>query len=197
MEIGERRGIRWYEVGYVGVLLGLLGFSVFFMNTHRVAVVDMERVIKETGVLQRVQQERDTMPAYTKGTSLLNGYKLRMESLREKLQAAKTQAEKDKFHAQIKSSNELFQQQITPLQAEIQQHEAAVVGTFRRRLQPFIAQVAQKRGQDVVLFSGPHIAYIRARADLSEDVVRASKDYFAKEKSLVDPALAGAMAPRN
>lgn len=197
MEVGERRGIRWYEVGYVVVLLGLLGFSVFFMNTHRVAVVDMERVIKETGVLQRVQQERESLAPYTKGSSLLNGYKVRMKSLQEKLQAAKTQADKEKIQAQIKSTNELFQQQITPLQAEIQQHEAAVVGTFRRRIQPFIAQVAQKRGQDVVMFSGPHIAYIRARADLSDDVVRASKEYFAKEKSLVDPALAGAMTPRN
>lgn len=195
MDMNENRKVRWYEVMYVVVLVGLLAWSVFFMNPHKVAVVDMDRVFKEVGMLQKIDKERQKMDFFTKGTSLLQAYNTRVKSLKEKLDAAKTQADKDKITAQIKTANEMFQQSIQPIQAQMQQFEAGAVATFRKRAQPFINKVAQKHGMDIVTFAGPNILYVRNKSDLTEDVVSAAKEFFAKDMPLIDPALGGA-APR-
>ena len=193
--MNETRKVRWYEVMYVVVLVGLLAWSVFFMNPNKVAVVDMDRVFKDVGMLQKIERERQKTEFYNKGTAMLQAYNTRIKSLKDKMDDAKTQAEKDKLTAQIKASNEMFQQGIQPIQGQMQQFEAGAVATFRKRLQPFINKVAQKRGLDVVVYAGPNILYVRNKSDLTEDVVTAAKEFFAKDMPLIDPALGGA-APR-
>ena len=193
--MNETRKVRWYEVMYVVVLVGLLAWSVFFMNPHKVAVVDMDRVFKDVGMLQKIERERQKTEFYNKGTAMLQAYNTRIKSLKDKMDDAKTQGEKDKLTAQIKASNEMFQQGIQPIQGQMQQFEAGAVATFRKRLQPFINKVAQKRGLDVVVYAGPNILYVRNKSDLTEDVVTAAKEFFAKDMPLIDPALGGA-APR-
>lgn len=195
MDMNENRKVRWYEVMYVVVLVGLLAWSVFFMNPHKVAVVDMDRVFKDVGMLQKIDKERQKTEFYNKGTAMLQAYNTRIKSLKEKMDAAKTSAEKDKLTAQIKASNEMFQQGIQPIQGQMQQFEAGAVATFRKRLQPFINKVAQKKGMDVVVYAGPNILYVRNKSDLTEDVVTAAKEFFAKDMPLIDMALGGA-APR-
>lgn len=195
MDMNESRKVRWYEVMYVVILVGLLAWSVFFMNPHKVAVVDMDRVFKDVGMLQKIDKERQKTEFYNKGTAMLQAYNTRIKSLKEKMDDAKTQGEKDKLTAQIKASNEMFQQGIQPIQGQMQQFEAGAVATFRKRLQPFINKVAQKRGLDVVVYAGPNILYVRNKSDLTEDVVTAAKEFFAKDMPLIDPALGGA-SPR-
>ncbi len=195
MDMNENRKVHWYEVMYVVVLVGLLAWSVFFMNPHKVAVVDMDRVFKDVGMLQKIEKERQKMEFYNKGTAMVQAYNTRIKSLKEKMDAAKTQVEKDKLTAQIKASNEMFQQGIQPIQGQMQQFESGSVATFRKRLQPFINKVAQKRGIDVVVYAGPNILYVRNKSDLTEDVVTAAKEFFAKDMPLIDLALGGA-APR-
>ena len=189
METTERRQIRWYEVMYVLILLALLVMSVFFMNPHRVGVLDVDRVFKEVGMVQRVEKDRKNLEVYNRGTAMVQAYNQRMAGLKQKMDAAKTQPDKDKIQAQIKSSTELFQQTIVPIQQGLQSHEAGVIGTFRRRLQPYVAETAQKRGLDVVMYVGPNLIYVRNKVDITADVIAKSKAYFAKEMPLVDPAL--------
>jgi len=195
MEMNESRKIRWYEVMYVVVLVGLLAWSVFFMNPHKVAVVDMDRVFKDVGMLQKIEKERAKMDFFKKGTSLLQGYNARIKSLKEKLDAAKTQVEKDKISGQIKASNEMFQQSIQPIQGQMQQFEQGAVASFRKRVQPFVNKVAQKHGVDIVTYAGPNILYVRNKSDLTDDVVSAAKEFFAKDMPVIDPALGG-LTPR-
>jgi Skp family chaperone for outer membrane proteins len=195
MEMNESRKIRWYEVMYVVVLVGLLAWSVFFMNPHKVAVVDMDRVFKDVGMLQKIEKERQKMDFYTRGTALLQAYNTRVKGLKEKLDAAKTQVEKDKISGQIKTANEMFQQSIQPIQGQLQQFEQNAVASFRKRVQPFINKVAQKKGVDIVTYAGPNILYVRNKSDLTDDVVKAAKEFFAKDMPVIDPAL-GALAPR-
>ena len=194
--MNENRKIRWYEVAYVVVLVGLLAWSVFFMNPHKVAVVDMDRVFKDVGMLQKIEKERQKMDFYTKGTSLLQAYNTRMKGLKEKLDAAKTQAEKDRYSAQMKSANEMFQQTVQPIQNAMQQFEAGAVASFRKRIQPYINKVAQKHGVDVITYAGPNILYVRNKADLTDDVVAASKEFFAKDMPVIDPTVSSNLTPR-
>jgi Skp family chaperone for outer membrane proteins len=197
MDQTEKRQIRWYEVIYVLVLLGLLGLSVFFMNPHKVAVLDVDRVFKETGMIQKIEKDRQKLDAYVQGTRLQQAYNVRIGSLKQKYDAAKTQADKDKIQAQLKASAEQFQASIAPIQSAMQSYEANVVATFRRRLQPFVAKVAQKRRVDLVMYPGANLLYVRSTIDVTDDVIAASKTLFARDLPLVDPALnAGPSDPR-
>lgn len=190
METNEVRTIRWFEVVYVLVLLGLLAFGVFFMNPHRVAVVDGDRLFKEVGVAQKVEKARQDMDAFKKGTSMLQAYNARIKTLKSKLAEAKTTADKEKIEAQIKTAGEMLQQTVGPMQAQLQQFDAGAVGTFRRRIQPFVVKVAQKRRLDLVVYAGPSVLYYRNKADITDEVVAASKSYFSQNLPLIDPALA-------
>lgn len=187
--MSEGRKISWYEMMYVVVLVGLLGWSVFFMNPHKVAIVDMDRVFKDVGVLQKIDKERQKKDFYVKGNSLLQAHKFRLKTLQEKLDATKAETEKDKIGSQIRQANERIQQDIQPIQAAMQQFEAGAVTTFRQRLQPFINQIAQKRGVDVVIYKGPNVLFYGNKADLTADVTKAAKEFFAKDMPLIDPAL--------
>jgi Skp family chaperone for outer membrane proteins len=189
METSEGRKIRWFEVVYVLVLLGLLILSVFIMNPHRVAVVDGDRLFKEVGVAQKVEKARQELDVFKKGSSMLQAYNTRIKTLKAKLEEAKTSAEKEKIESQIKTASETLQQTVGPMQAQLQQFDAAAVGTFRRRIQPFVVKVAQKRRLDLVIYAGPSVLYYRNKADITDEVVDASKSYFAGKLPLIDPAL--------
>jgi len=195
METNENRKIRWYEVMYVIILVGLLGWSVFFMNPHKVGVVDMDRVFKEVGALQKIEKERQKLEVYTKATNLLQAYKARMKGLQEKHGVAFTQAEKDKISAQMKSADEQFNQSIGPLQNALQQFDTSAVASFRKRVQQFVDQVAVRQGVDVVVSAGPHILWYKNKADMTADVVKASKEFFAKDMPTIDPTL-NSLVPR-
>jgi Skp family chaperone for outer membrane proteins len=195
METSEGRHIRWFEVVYVLVLLALVGLSVFFMNPHRVAVVDGDRLFKDVGMAQKVEKARQELDAYKRGTSLVQAYNTRMKALKSKLEEAKTTAEKEKINAQIKTAGEMLQQSVGPMQAQLQQFDAAAVGTFRRRIQPFVVKVAQKRRLDLVIYAGPSILYYRNKADITDEVAAAGKSYFSQNLPLIDPALIKAANP--
>ena len=196
MEMNEGRKIRWYEVMYVIVLLGLLAWSVFFMNPHKVAVVDVDRVFKDVGVLQKIEKERQKLDPFVKATQLLQAYKTRMKSLQDKLVEAKTPVEKDKITGMMKAGDEQFSQSIAPLQNALQQYDNLAVASFRKRLGQYINQVALKRGADVVLTTGPNLPYFSNKVDVTDDVIKASKEFFAKDMPIIDPAFEAARPKR-
>ena len=189
MEIGERRQIRWYEVVYVVVLLALLVMSVFYMNPHKVVVIDVDRVVKEVGLVDRIKADREKLDVYKHGEVLVEAFNTRMATLKPKLEEAKTQAEKDKIQSQMKQASEDLQKNLAPIQSALQSHEQNAVTTFRRHLQPYIARVAQKRRADIVI-TGATVLYANVdKVDITADVVEACKGYFAKDAPLIDPAL--------
>jgi Skp family chaperone for outer membrane proteins len=196
MDTNEGRKIRWYEVMYVVVLLGLLAWSVFFMNPHKVAVVDIDRVFKDVGVLQKIEKERQKLDSFTKATELLKSYKTRMKSLQDKMAEAKTTAEKDKVTLAMKAADEQFGQSIAPLQGTLQQFDNLAVASFRKRLSPFISQVAMKRGADVVIPAGSGLLFYKNKVEVTDDVVKAAREFFAKDMPVIDPSFDAARAKR-
>lgn len=196
MESSEKRQIRWYEVIYVVVLLVLLVLSVFYMNPHKVAVLDVDKVFKDVGMIQKIEADRKKLDAFNRGQALVQAYNTRMSALKTKMEEAKTSADKDKVQSQMKMANEQLQQSLAPIQSSLQGHEGNVVATFRRRLQPFITKVAQKRRLDMVIYAGPSLLYVKSKVDITEDVVAASKEFFAKDMPLIDPAVAAASAAK-
>ncbi len=187
MEQNDGRRIRWFEGVYVLVLLVLLAGSVFFMNPHRVAVVDGDQLFKALGTAQKLEKARQDMDAFKRGTALLDAYNVRVKNLRSKLADAKTSVEKDKIESQIKSATDQLQQTVGPMQAQVQAFDANAVATFRRRVQPFIVKVAQKRRLDLVIYAGPSVLYYRNKTDITDDVAEAARGFFAQNLPLVEP----------
>jgi Skp family chaperone for outer membrane proteins len=183
------RQIRWYEVVYVLVLLGLLVMSVFFMNPHKVGVVDIDRVFKDVGMMKRVEQDRQQMEAFKRGTALVEAHNVRMGDLNRKLEVAATQADKDKLRGQVRLANDALQQGLAPIQNALHAHENLVIASFRKRLQPYVTSTARKRRLDIVMYAGPALLYTRDKADITDDIIAASKSYFAKDMPLIDPTL--------
>lgn len=196
MDSGDSRKIRWYEVMYVVVLVGLLGWSVFFMNPHKVAIVDMDRVFKDVGMLQKIEKERQKLEVYPKAVNMLNAYKTRMKGLQDKMATATAQAEKDKVIAQMRAAEEQFNQNIAPMQNTMQQFDAAAVASFRKRVQQFIDKAALKNGVDVVMTTGPQILWYKNKVDLTDAVINSAKDFFAKDMPVIDPSLGGKLPHR-
>jgi Skp family chaperone for outer membrane proteins len=196
MEMNEGRKFRWFEVVYVVMLLGLLVWSVFFVNPHKVAVVDVDRVFKEVGALQKFEKERQRLEPFTKATQQLQAYKVRMKSLQEKMAEAKTPADKEKVTALMKSAEEQFSQNIAPYQNALQQFDNLAVASFRKRLNQFVDKVAVKRNVDVVLTTSPNLLFSNDKVDITKDVIEAAKDFFAKDMPVIDPAYESARSKR-
>ena len=192
MDGTESRKIRWYEVAYVVILVGVLVWSVFFRNPHKVAVVDIDRVVKDVGMVQKMEKERAKMEAFTKASALLKGYETRVKGLKEKYETAASQADKDKLMAQLKAADEQFNQSVAPLQGELQQYNVRAVATFRKRIKPFIDQVALKNGADLVMMETAQLLFVRNSVDLTDEVIAASKEFFAKDMPVIDPAMLSA-----
>jgi Skp family chaperone for outer membrane proteins len=197
-ETGSRGGVRWYEVFYVVVLLALLLLSVYFTerSSHRVAVLDVDRVAKDVGLFARMETERATDPTFVKGTRMQQAYVTRMTDLKARLDTARTAEEKKKVQSEIAASDELYRQNALPLRNELQRHEAMVVATFRNRLQSVIQQVARSHRLDLVFYVNPNLAYARSLSgpwgqttDITEEVAKQAKSVITPALPLIDPAL--------
>ena len=47
----------------------------------------------------------------------------------------------------------------------------------------------------MVIYAGPSLLYVKSSVDITPDVVKASKEFFAKDMPLIDPAAGMATAP--
>jgi outer membrane protein len=184
------RPVRFYEVIYVVVLLALLVLSVYFMNPHRVGVLDVQRVARELGIDARVAAElKDKQDAArTRAQRLTQTFESQAADLDRKLKAA-SGAEKEQLAAEFKAVQESFQQSIAVVRNDVRRHEAMIFGTFRKRLQPVVDQVARKRRLDIVVEPSATVIYVRKQVDISDDVIRRARSVFTPGLPMIDPSI--------
>jgi Skp family chaperone for outer membrane proteins len=190
-EIGEKRTARWYETVYVVVLLALLAVSLFFMNTHRVGVMDVNRVAKAVGMDTRIVEDARQMQqaANVRAARLQQNFTERMADLDKQLKAATTDDDRDRVRSDMKSAEGLYQQTLAGIRGNLAQHEALVLRSFRARLQPAIDQVARRHRLDLVMDAGANVFYVRGNVDVTDRVIARCEGLFPKEAPLIDPAV--------
>jgi Skp family chaperone for outer membrane proteins len=198
METHERKGIRWYEVVYVVVLIALLAASVYFMNPHRVGVLDVNRVARDVKIYERIAQadKAHQEQAVANLTQLQQAHAKRMEEFNKRLKAAPAEA-KDGIRAEMEAAQSAFQEKTGAIRQEVQRHQALMIATFRKRLQPFIDETARKRKLDVVLDPTVGLTYVRSRSDITDAVIKKCRSYFSQNLPLIDPQLAQQAAATN
>ena len=190
-ETNGRGKLRFFELAYVVGLAILLIYAIFFMNPHRVGVLDVARVARETGVLERMQKEERGLQeeARERLGKLQQAHILKVNELGRKLKSAASESEKSRFQGEIDSLQETFQQTVSAARQELQRHEAQMFATFRKRLMPHVEKVASKRRLDVVLDPATTVLITKKAPDITADVVKAVRDVFLPTQPLIDLSL--------
>jgi Skp family chaperone for outer membrane proteins len=192
MSDSQGRG-RWpiVELIYVAGLAILLIYAIFFMNPHRVGVLDVARVARETGVLDRMQREERGLQdeARERLGKLQQAHIQKVNDLSRKLKNAVSEPEKTRIQGEIDSLQDAFQQSVTAARQNLQRHEAQMFATFRKRLMPQVEKVAHKRRLDIVLDPATTVLITKKTPDITADVVAAARDVFSPSQPLVDLSL--------
>jgi len=186
-----RGKLRIFELAYVAGLVVLLIYAIFFMNPHRVGVLDVARVARETGVLERMQREERGLQdeARERLGKLQQAHIQKVNDLNRKLKSAGSESEKSRLQGEIDSLQEAFQQSIAAARQNLQRHESQMFATFRKRLMPHVEKVASKRRLDVVLDPATTVLITKKAPDITEDVVKAVRDVFLPSQPLIDLSL--------
>ncbi len=194
----ENKGrFRWYEVLYVVLLVGLLGATMLFMNPHRTGVLDLERLSRALGqdvrMAEDAREQREELA--TRGAQMERAHEEKLAELNRQLKTADGAAEKARLQETIRAAQTAFQEQAMALRREAQRHQALVLRSFHKRIQPHIEKVARRKRLDVVLEPGMGVLYRRAVVDITEEVARSAKRDFPATLPLVDPEVAAPAEP--
>lgn len=197
IEQGGKIGMRWFQILYIVALVAVLVASVFFMNPHRVGVLDVTRVARETGVAARIDREfrARQQQAIDRATELQKDQAPRINELARKVNAV-SGTEKAMLQDELAKAREELEYGINEIKRDLQNHQSRLWMTFRKRLQPYIETVARKRKLDVVMDPSASVVYVRSTVDITASVIDSCRDYFTAAMPLLDekPAL---QAPAN
>ena len=187
---GGRRGFRWYEILYILALVAILGISIYFLNPHRVGVLDLPRVARSLGVAERMNTDDRAFQedAFDRMTKLQKEKAPRINELSRKAKNA-TGSEKSLLEANFEEAQNELQLQINTIKGEAQRHQNQMVVTFRKRLQPHVEAIARKKKMDVILDPNAGVIYARSPIDVTDLVIAAARDSFPAGLPLIDPAL--------
>ncbi len=190
-EMGERKRLPVFEMIYVAGLAALLIYAIFFMNTHRVGVLDVARVARETGVLERMHRESRHLQeeARERLGKLQQAHLQKIDDLNRKLKSAGSESEKKRVQGEIESQQEAFQQSLTAARQSLQRHEAQMFATFRKRLMPHVEKIARKRRLDIVIDPTTTVLVTPKAPDITAAVVDAVREIFVPSLPLVDVSL--------
>ncbi len=177
-EMGERKRLPVFEMIYVAGLAALLIYAIFFMNTHRVGVLDVARVARETGVLERMHRESRHLQeeARERLGKLQQAHLQKIDDLNRKLKSAGSESEKKRVQGEIESQQEAFQQSLTAARQSLQRHEAQMFATFRKRLMPHVEKIARKRRLDIVIDPTTTVLVTPKAPDITAAVVDAVRE---------------------
>lgn len=186
-ETTEKRS-RLFELVYVAVLLGLLALSIFLMNPHRVAVLDLVRVARAVGMDKRFAEDNRTVQM--RAAQRMSQYEAeagdRIRALTKQMDAA-SGTEKERLRRELQDAEKQFRDNVATVRLEVQRHRDQLMRTFRERIRPAVEKIARKRRLDVVLDPGSGVSYVnpKAKVDITEDVIEACRPIFTKDLPLI------------
>lgn len=187
----EKKAIGAFEVVYIVMLGALLVLAVFFMGKPRIGIIDLGRVAEEVGVEERIiddaQQWRDTAGSDLK--KLKDQYKTLGQDIRAKADEAETDEEKAALKKDLTETVREYYSHSGRVRTRVRRHQQAVLKTFRKRVDPFVTEVARKRRLWLVLDRSARLVYATAKVDITDDVIEKAEPFFAKEMDLIDVEL--------
>ena len=187
IEQGGKSGMRWFQILYIVALVAVLATSGFFLNPHRVGVLDVNRVARETGIASRIDREYKARRqiAIERATKLQRDQAPRIEELARKVNAA-SGTEKALLQDEFVKAREEFEYGKLDINRDLQNYQNRLWMTFKKRLQPFIDITARKRKLDVVMDPSASVVYVRPAVDITDSVINVCRDYFTATLPLLE-----------
>ncbi|MEI6970427.1 MAG: OmpH family outer membrane protein [bacterium] len=184
----DRKSRIWLDVALVGIplLLVAAGAYLSFMRAPKsaVAVINMDRVLQETGVTERVRDaERRWM----------NTVSPRINEVAERTSTQALELEAQIAKAADSTARKALQGNLRRLQAEAQAavdrsrqdfllYREGLRREIRAKVDPAVRNIARARRCDVVIDSGDgrSVLYARAAVDITDEVIKDARSVLAK-----------------
>lgn len=186
----DRKAMKWYEAAYIVMLLVLLVLSVSFLTPHRVAVVNVQRIMREVGVEERLnaalQEKQDE--ARARVAAIREDFVQRAEAVSGAIPGAADEEEKEALRGQLAGLQADYQKRVNAVGAEVHLFRREAVLTFRERLQPHLTKLARRRRLDVVI-EPASVVYVAKAMDVTDLVIERASGAFPADLPLVDRAL--------
>ena len=94
--------------------------------------------------------------------------------------------QKTELKKQMNTMSREYSARVLEIKGGVQQHQQKVLLTFRKRLNPFITEVARKRKLWIVLDNSARLVYSTKQVDVTDAVVEAARELFDKQEGLLD-----------
>ncbi len=199
-----RNTLRFYEWLYILLLLLVLALSITFLRPQRLGMVDMDRVIKATGMWDRIQKamrEREAA-AQAKLDALQKRFLEEDRAILARLKENTSEEEKAALQAQLMQHQREFIRERSEAGEELQRFHRNALLTFRERVRPAVIQSARRRRLDLVLEPTEVFEVLNRGIDLTDDVIaRVEKEDWnalplVEESLLSSRNLLPVLAPR-
>jgi Skp family chaperone for outer membrane proteins len=161
------------------------------MSRPRVGVLDLGRVAKGLGLDERILEDDETrrQEAEIELKALQIEFKALKEQQETRNAAAETEAQKQAVQDEFARTARELRSRSVDVRRRLVRHRNEVARTFRKRLQPAILDVAQRRRLWVLLDSRAPLFYVTRQVDMTDAVVEAARPIFQGITNLVDTAV--------
>ncbi|MCK5528039.1 MAG: OmpH family outer membrane protein [Kiritimatiellae bacterium] len=186
--MAEKKSLGMFEIIYILMLAALLIVSVIYMGRPKVGIINLSRAAKDLGVTSLIEADLSNWRDIAAGDlKKMNAeYAAVGKGMKAKFDAATSDSEKAELKAQMSSMSREYSAHIIKIKGRVQLRQQKVLHTFRKRLNPFIIEVSRKRKLWVVLDNSARLVYSTSQVDVTDAVVAAARDSFAKQDGLLD-----------
>jgi Skp family chaperone for outer membrane proteins len=186
-----KRSVRWYEVAYVVVLLGVLAVSMTYLKPHRIGVINMDTAFKKLGVADQLTtalREKETR-AKASFDALQKQAAGEEKAILDAFKAAQTDEQKAKVQSDFVAYQTRMQKSRAEITEPLQRFQRDAVISFRERMRPYVQKVAGKKRVDMVIEPEQVYQIMNNALDLTEPIIDEAKASFTPDQPLVDEAL--------
>ena len=186
--MAEKKSLGMFEIIYILMLAALLIVSVVYMGRPKVGIINLSRAAKELGVTSLIEADLAGWREIASGDlKKVNAeYAAVGKGMKAKFDAATSDVDKAEIKKQMNSMSREYSARIIKIKGRVQMRQQKVLHTFRKRLNPSIIKVSRKRKLWVVLDNSARLVYSTSQVDITDAVVEAARDTFAKQDSLLD-----------
>lgn len=164
----------------IALAIALLGLQLTVANgqTGSAAVVDLDKVAKELGVIAHINHTLVSQTAAMRQELVATQNEFRVELEKAKANLGDKPSDQQKWQLMTKSSElqTKFQLEEQKKQQAFQISRQKLIDEFRQQLRPLSLKIAKEKGFDVVLNTTmPPVYAFQESADITKEVTAAAK----------------------
>ena len=152
---------------------------------HPIAVVDLEKVLINTGQLKIIEEETEafTKDINTQLNQLKTDLNNQLGSEKAALGKKPSQKELEKLQASSNTAQIKLQLEIAKAKQLVANKQSELLQDFRRYIEPEITQIAQQKGVDIVFIKKTDMLYTQPKVDITNEVIKTVRALPANSKT--------------